>query len=264
MNSPKQSHEIFKYSAGGWEKCFLCPPEEALCRIIVDGRELVSMLCTPRELEKLAVGSLYMDAVIEYVEDILSINAEGCTVNVRLKEQISEHSPRILTMGFGGGSIAQKQPAPEKLPEDFGIEPCKVIRLMAELVERGELYRETGGVHASALYRDGEFLAHAEDVGRHNTLDKAVGGLVMSGLSPRGAVLLTTGRISSEMVSKCARMGVPLIASLSAATTAAAESAESLGIAVLGYVSREGFTVYAGAGRLKREKPGRAWCFQRL
>lgn len=264
MNSPKLSHEIFKYSAGGWEKSCLRPPEEALCRIIVDGQELVSMLCTPRELEALAVGCLYMDTVIESMEDILSLDMEGCTVNVRLKAPMRELPRRILTTGFGGGSIAQKQPAPEKLPEDFAIDPREVIRLMAELVERGELYRETGGVHASALYRDGEFLTHAEDVGRHNTLDKAVGGLVMSGLSPKGAVLLTTGRISSEMVSKCARMGVPLIASLSAATTAAAESAEKLGIAALGYVSREGFTVYAGAGRLKREKPGRAWCFQRL
>lgn len=245
----------YHYSGGRWEELPLSPPEEVTFRILVDGQELLTALCTPQKLDCLAVGYLYSDGFIHSMADIASVDVdgEGRTVRVSLAAGRSFAAPagRILTTGFGGGSIVHEEAEPGAISPDFRIAPETVLRLVDEMKARGTLYQHTGGIHASALCSGGQILVHAEDVGRHNTMDKVVGEYLMRGLSAPDLVMVTTGRMSSEMVLKTARMGIPVIASLSAPTSKAVELAERYDIATVGYVGRDGLTVYSAAHRLR-------------
>jgi FdhD protein len=113
-----------------------------------------------------------------------------------------------------------------------------------------ELYRFCGGVHASALADTKELLVVAEDIGRHNTLDKIQGECLLRKLSSKDRLLFSTGRISSEMLIKAARMQIPIIVSRSSPTGRAVSLAKELGIALAGYVRGSRMTVYSHPERL--------------
>jgi len=118
------------------------------------------------------------------------------------------------------------------------------------LLSSQELYRETGGVHTSALSDGEKILIVAEDIGRHNTLDKIAGRCLMENIWPDERILLTTGRISSEMLQKAARLGADAVISRTAPSSLAVEMAESLGITLIGYARRDRFNVYAHEERI--------------
>jgi FdhD protein len=123
---------------------------------------------------------------------------------------------------------------------------------MKQLQSHMELYRAAGGVHASALADAGKLLVVSEDIGRHNTLDKIQGECLLRGLSTRDRLLLSTGRVSSEMILKAARMQVPIVVSRTSPTERAVRLARDLGITVIGYVRGGRFTVYSHPERLGR------------
>ena len=115
---------------------------------------------------------------------------------------------------------------------------------------RGVGYRASRGIHGAALADPDRVLFMAEDVGRHNAVDKVVGEALLSGTPTRDRILLNTGRISSEMLLKGARMGVPLVVSRTSPTEMAVSLAEQLGITVVGYLRHDSFNVYAGGDAL--------------
>ena len=121
---------------------------------------------------------------------------------------------------------------------------------MKQLQEQMELYRLCGGVHASALSDTKNLLVVAEDIGRHNTLDKIQGECLLSGLRTRDRLLLSTGRISSEMLLKAAKMQVPVVVSRHSPTGAAVSLAHDLGIALVGHARGDRLSVYSHPERL--------------
>jgi FdhD protein len=106
--------------------------------------------------------------------------------------------------------------------------------LFKELFARGTRYQETGGIHAAALTDGERLLAHAEDIGRHNAVDKVIGTMLLEQRSPAGLVLLVTGRISGELAFKAARAGIALIATPSVPSTIAVDIARAAGMALVG------------------------------
>ncbi|MGE5855452.1 MAG: formate dehydrogenase accessory sulfurtransferase FdhD, partial [Syntrophaceae bacterium] len=126
-----------------------------------------------------------------------------------------------------------------------------VLRLTDALLEATVIHERTRGTHCSALAGPQGILAAREDIGRHNTIDMLCGWALLEGVDLADKILLTTGRVSSEIVSKAWRMGVPVIVSHSAATSRAVMMAESLGIVIIGYVRGGTFTVYAGSEAIK-------------
>ncbi len=121
---------------------------------------------------------------------------------------------------------------------------------MEQLVESQELYRETGGVHCSALSDGSKILAQVEDIGRHNTLDKLAGRKLREKINAETLIVLTTGRVSSEMLQKSARMGASVVVSRTSATSQSVALAEQLGITLVGYTRRIGFLTYTHPDRL--------------
>ena len=130
------------------------------------------------------------------------------------------------------------------------LSPEAIGRLVEMLFESQSLYRETGGVHTSALSDGENVLLSAEDIGRHNTLDKIAGLCLMNGIESENKILITTGRISSEMLQKAARLQVPILISRTSPSSLSIEMAERYGITLIGYARRDRFNVYTSGERV--------------
>jgi FdhD protein len=123
--------------------------------------------------------------------------------------------------------------------------PEEILALMERFLGQASLHEETGGTHAAALARNGEILVVREDIGRHNAIDMLGGYALLQGVECREAAIYRTGRVSSEIVQKIRRLGVPLVCSLSVPTTQAVEMAREVGITLIGSVRRGRMKIYS-------------------
>jgi FdhD protein len=132
----------------------------------------------------------------------------------------------------------------------FVLTPEQITGLVAGLFESQTIYRQTGGVHTSALSDGEQLIASTEDVGRHNTLDKLAGLCLLQGILPERRVIVTTGRISSEMLQKARRMGASVVISRTSPSSLSIRLANQWGITLIGYARRNRFNVYSHPGRI--------------
>jgi len=130
------------------------------------------------------------------------------------------------------------------------VRPETIMSMVDKLFASQELYRDTGGVHTSALCDGEQVLVAADDIGRHNTLDKIAGLCVMNDIWPDKRILITTGRISSEMLQKAARLNAPILISRTSPSSLSIEMAERYGITLIGYARRHRFNVYSNGSRV--------------
>lgn len=228
--------------------------EEGLVRIHVNGRELATFMCTPHDLEHLALGFLRSEGIIQGLDDVrlLAPCPSRTCIDVWLRRADVELPRRaILTSGCGGGitfdDLSQRV-AP--LTSPLRVTPQQIEDGMRQLMAAATLYRLTRGVHTSALSDGQRLVAVAEDVGRHNTLDKLWGACLQRGIDPADHLLFATGRISSEMLNKAAKMRAPVVISHTSPTSLSVQLAREWDMLVVGYVRGSGFKVYTGHWRL--------------
>lgn len=231
--------------------------EEGLVRIHVNGAELATFMCTPRDLDELALGFLAAEGFIQSLDDVrvLDVCPNRSCVDVWLRD-LSFQPPdrRIITSGCGGGiTFDDMSGQHEPLNADFRLRPDQITDLMQKLHQNAELYQAARGVHTSMLSDGQDVLLVAEDVGRHNTIDRLWGKALKQGVSTENCVLLATGRISSEMLNKAARMRVPVVASRTSPTSLSVNLANAWNITVIGYVRRDRFRVYTVPERIVSE-----------
>jgi len=241
-----------RFSDEGWARISDHLPSEMALTIAVNRQELVTILCTPTKLNCLVLGFLYAEGIISGTGDVASTQVceEESLADVMLRNPEYKVPPqRTLTSGCGGGVTFRLQG--QRIDSDLVVTPKEVLSLMKQLQEQMVLYRLCGGVHASALSDNKNLLVVAEDIGRHNTLDKIQGECLLRGLSTRDRLLLSTGRISSEMLLKAARMQVPVVVSRHSPTGSAVSLARDLGIALVGHVRGSRLSVYSHPERLK-------------
>ena len=247
----------FKYHQlnGKWDEVDGEVIEEGLVSIFVNGQEIASLMCSPREQDKLALGFLYNEGVIRSMDEVrlVDVCAAGRCVDVWLSHDDFPRPQRmILTSGCGGGvTFDDLSETVAPLESTLTIPAARLAELINRIQQSGSLYARSGGVHTSAL-SDGETLiAIAEDVGRHNTIDKLRGDCLLRGIDPRGHILLATGRISSEMIKKAAGMACPIVASRTSPTSMSVKLAREWNITLCGYVRRGTMNVYAHPERLR-------------
>jgi FdhD protein len=228
--------------------------EETLVSIYVNGHELATLMATPRDQKELALGFLKNEGFIEGLEavELIYLSAHGCCVDVWLKHTISEPERGIITSGCGGG-ITFRDPEDqfEPLKSSITAKPERLMQLFGELQRPDSLYARARGVHAAAISDGRSVLASAEDVGRHNTIDKLLGICMQRGIDTREKLLLVTGRISSEMLIKSAVMGCPIVASRNSPTSLSVRLARELGITLIGYVRRHTMRIYSFPERMQ-------------
>ncbi len=223
---------------------------EALVRLHVNGRELAMLMCTPEALDSLALGFLASEGFIRSLDDVRKVVVcpSGACVEVWLRDALFEPpTTRTITSGCGGGiTFADLTTAATPLVADLQVSPRQLGRLMAKLLAG----QQTRGIHTSALAEGEDLLMVVEDVGRHNTIDKLWGRCLQSGVNPAGRILLSAGRISSEMLNKAARMGVPVVVSRTSPTSLSVALAEAWNVTLVGYVRRDSLNVYTGGARI--------------
>jgi formate dehydrogenase accessory protein FdhD len=166
---------------------------------------------------------------------------------VTLSHAVTLPTERILTSGCGGGiTFRIDHRLFPRLDSRLRVRPRELGERMKDLFGAAVHYQRSRGIHGAALATGDRLLLVAEDVGRHNAIDKIKGEALLQGIPTEDRLLLSTGRISSEMLLKAARMGVPLVASRTSPTEMAVALAEQLGITVCGYVRPDGLNVYTG------------------
>lgn len=227
---------------------------EAPVNLTVNGDVWLSFMCTPVDLEALAVGFLFNEGVIQSMEEVAFVQPceAGDNVDVWLNHPVEQPDHWRRTSGCTGGvtSVEMKAPPVTKIINGYSLTDRDIGDLISQLFEAQYLYRSAGGVHTSALSDGKEILIACEDIGRHNSLDKIAGRMLMENMNPRRRILLTTGRISSEMLQKSARMGASTVISRTSPSSLSIQMADEWDITLIGYAHRASFHIYSHPERI--------------
>lgn len=226
--------------------------------IVLNGRELATLLCSPSHVRNLVTGFLYTSGLLRRIESVhsLEVDRERWKVLVHMSGEDGDEEMllrRVYTSGCGKGVLFHN---PVDLigwyPMEDGlrVEKETVLSLMQEFRRLSPEYPLTRGVHSAALAKDGEILFFRDDIGRHNAIDKVVGEALYHKIPFNQCLLLTSGRISSEILSKALRCRMPIIAAAGSPTNQAVLMAKQMNFTLLGRVRGSRMNVYSGEGRI--------------
>ncbi|MBJ6802223.1 formate dehydrogenase accessory sulfurtransferase FdhD [Geomonas propionica] len=226
--------------------------EEVPVVLNVNGRELATLIASPHDLRFLVAGFLRMQGLVERAEDfyLLSVCNDFGMAKVQIKGELPESLKPVLTSGCGTG-ISFTIPQARRMGPSCsrGYLPADVFTMMDALAQKADAYATHGGIHSAAVGH-GSVALFSEDLGRHNTIDRIAGEALLKGVDLTGMMLVTSGRISTELVAKAALLGIGLVASRTSPTSTAVQMAGEAGITVIGYVKADRFEVYSHPDRL--------------
>ena len=256
MITPQKAIHYEKYEFKKWESLDAETIVETPVSLTVNGQVWLTFMCTPVDLEAMAVGFLFNEGIIESTDEVEDVRVceHGDNVDVWLNRSVEQPTSWRRTSGCTGGVTAVDALARVDVSFDGDrptVPPEAIGHLVEELFNSQSLYRETGGVHTSALSDGEKIVIVAEDIGRHNTLDKIAGLCLMNQVSPKTRILITTGRISSEMLQKAARLKAPILISRTSPSSLSIEMADRYGITLIGYARRHRFNVYTNPQRVE-------------
>lgn len=244
----------------------VCIVEETPLVIDVEHVETYTILCTPTDRLALAVGFLFTEGVIDSFADVDIIKMcddDANTLRVRLKGDVPRLDDAgrnlLIVSSCGACGTENLQGRIDALPVagySLKVKGSQLRAIYGALGGKQSVFHACGGTHAAALFDgEGAIVACAEDAGRHNALDKAIGKRLMHGEGTAGLGVVLTSRLSLEMVSKCARAGIELVAAVSATTSLAVDVAERCNITLCAFVRETRATVFTHPGRII-ESPG--------
>lgn len=223
--------------------------------IVLNGKSLVTILCSPVALEALTAGFLIAQGFVERREDIekLWLEMQSSTVHVQTVRPVDiDFKPVIASSGarHTGRTDIWKTGGGSKIT----ITPSQVIALMEMFVHTSEVFENTGGVHSAALCDTSDILVFHEDIGRHNAIDKIFGQCLLQGISLDERLILTSGRVSSEIIYKVAKCDIPILISKSAPTDRGIALADGLGITLIGFARDDKMNVYTNRWRVTPDR----------
>ncbi len=234
--------------------------------IFVNDQELVTLLCSPTHLQNLAVGFLYSENILSSKEEIeaLILNKNKGVVWVRLNKELTIddnfRKSRTVTSGCARGLTFFKALSDwkgEYLNSELTISADIVFGIAEKLKTSSLLFQRTGGVHTAILCQQANFLMAREDIGRHNAVDKIIGECVLKGIGGSDKIIMTSGRISSEILLKTARWKIPIVISRGAPTLLAVKLADELGVTLIGFARGRRMNIYSNSWRI--ENLGNKW-----
>jgi FdhD protein len=251
------------YQEGRWEENDTPVICEKSVSLTVNGEFWLTFMCTPVDLESLAGGFLYNEEIIQRKEDIASIRVCPTKDNVDVWLNLTVKKPDIWvrTSGCSGGETSiDEQIIYTKKNKTFNgnlLPAQKIGSLIQQLGTAQKLYRISGGVHTSAISDGHNLLVVAEDIGRHNTLDKLAGRCLLEDIHPARIIILTTGRVSSEMIQKSSRIGASIVITRTSPSSLSVQMAETIGITLIGYANVSRFTIYSHPERILSTQPAK-------
>ncbi|MCX7856396.1 MAG: formate dehydrogenase accessory sulfurtransferase FdhD [Deltaproteobacteria bacterium] len=251
LNAPNKEKMVahvpcVSYSEEGFTLGTASVPKEKEIKVKVNGTELVNVLCTPEKLDSLICGYLYLEGLILKLHDLKDIKwtKDGKEVDVSIPEDTPiPKETKTIPVGLGGGAVFRREK--EKIDSMFSISESELLNLIAKFNHYVESERDAKGIHTSALADPTDLLIIADDIGRHNTIDKIAGECLLQGVETKDKILLTTGRISSEMVFKAARLKVAILVTRRSPTEGAISYAKKIGITLVGRARKNSFSIFS-------------------
>ncbi len=244
--------KIYKSSSNSLEEREDLIAIEKRLRVSVNGKEVLSLYCTPLMVRELVVGMFMTEDIIkgEWCAERMSIQyGEDVIVDIPAEGDASMEGA-VITSGCIGGITFPKRLSLQKIDDPFAIKMDDLKGLFRRFQSASELYKLTGCVHSAALSDEKEILCLAEDIGRHNAVDKIIGYAILENIPFEGKIMLASGRLSSEIVSKCAKWGIPMVASRTSPTSLAVDIAEKSGVTVVGFIRADRLNVYTHQQRV--------------
>ncbi|MFJ7932862.1 formate dehydrogenase accessory sulfurtransferase FdhD [Sporosarcina sp. NPDC096371] len=263
MEQDKQ-RTIFRYANGQFEKKEDRIVVEHPVTIKINDREFATIVCSPEYIEDMAVGFLASEGVIPKYDAIkkIGVQEELGVVHIETDKMYPFYekllNKRYITSCCGmsrqGFVFANDALTAKKMMDTrVTLTPADCFSLMAQMEQTADMFRKTGGVHNAALCDANSIVLSRMDIGRHNALDKIYGHCLKHGISVRDKVIVFSGRISSEILLKVAKIGCEIVLSKSAPTELALTLAEDLGITTVGFIRQNSFNLYTHPQRIITE-----------
>jgi FdhD protein len=229
--------------------------EEVPLHLFVNKNYWATILCSPTNLRELAVGHLLSEGIVKSVEEIEEVEVKQAenTCNVQLKVginaedrvKLSRLHQRVITSACGSGSPYQFTGKTPQVTSTLAVKAQVIFDSVNQLNFKAEGFRQTGGLHVAALFRpDGSMVGLTEDVGRHNAVDKVIGIAALNRVAFEGCFLALSGRMSGDVAFKAAKVGLPIVASLSAALSSGIAMAEAANLTLVGFVRGKRMNIY--------------------
>ena len=234
---------------------------ESSLTIIFNNHELVTLLCSPTNLDYLTVGFLSYQGLVKNKEEIEKITVDDQRGVVWVETKEKKELPKELlykpVIASGGGKEASAYSTTDtqrevKIDSQVVIAPHQVFKLMDEFQRYSQVYRATGGVHSAALCDTKSILLFNDDLGRHNAIDKIIGECILKDIPTNDGILLTTGRVPSEQLLKVARRKIPIMISLTVPTDLGVKLAADFGVNLIGSVRGKKMNVYTHEWRVTK------------
>jgi FdhD protein len=254
-HQPKREIKISQVSRSSQETVSGGVIVEQPVSISVNGSIWVTLMSTPLDLEALAVGFLFNQEIINSFKEVIHIelHPNSHMVEILLNKDVEKPTKWLITSGCSGGVTKDNQKLStitDRPDNGWILKVDQIISLARKLIEHEGLHQQVGGVHTSALSDGDEICVLCEDIGRHNSIDKVAGKILINTLQIDRKIILTTGRISSDMLQKAIRMGASVLISLSSPTSLSIEMADKAGITLIGYARGRKFNIYTHAERI--------------
>ncbi len=233
---------------------------EVPVQLVANGTSIALLLCTPHDLDDLAIGHLVTRGMLSDPSSVVTVDARADLGTMTVAAPGAIHAERfglgqVMASGRGSGTAAAETVMIEAIPPGFCLELAAVQAWSKAMFGAAVMFRQTGGMHCAALAAPSYFVVR-EDVGRHNAIDKVIGRGFIDRIDFASACVLTSGRIAADMILKVIAARIPVIASRSIPTTTAFELAQRAGVTMIGRIGDEHPTVYTGLERIL-SVPGR-------
>lgn len=256
-----QKRSILRFANGRFEQMQDEVATEYPITVKLNGKELLTIVCTPEYIEDMVIGFLASERIIIDYQDIQEIRMEEALglVHIQTKrtfpfyEQLQ--NKRYITSCCGmsrqGFVFANDALTAKRMSErNISLDPQDCFTLMEKMDKKADLFQQTGGVHIAALCDPQDFMLTRMDIGGHNALDKIYGHCLKNNIAVNDKVIVFSGRISSEILLKVAKIGCEVVLSKSAPTELAITLAEELGITAVGFIRGQSFNVYSHPERI--------------
>ncbi len=221
---------------------------ERRLRIFSDGKEILNLLCTPTMVKELIVGFALSEGLLttgQWCPESIEIYWKDEEIEAHLPLSVPVSTPTMTSGCAKGITFSRKDNSISPINTRLRVKTDTLFGLFHNFQARSNLYKLTGGVHSAALSDENTILCFAEDIGRHNAVDKVIGYCFLEGISTQDRILLVSGRLSSEIISKGARAGIPIIVSRTAPTDMAIAIAEKANITIVGFLRGQRLNVYS-------------------
>ena len=259
LENMSEKYNITKYTGGQFLHVEDVIVNEFPLTIFVNDVEFATMVCTPTHFKEMVVGFLASEGVIRFSDEILSLNIDESrgyayvTIKAKTTTNQEYYSKRFIGSCCGKSRqfyFHNDAKTARTSTSTTTITAAQSIYLMNEMQSSSLVFQETGGVHNAALCTPEEILAVRTDIGRHNALDKLFGYSILNRMPVRDKIIVFSGRISSEVLLKAAKIGVGIVLSKSAPTDLAIKLAKDLNITAVGFIRGESFNVYSCPERI--------------